>query len=160
MQYNEIKKDFLKFPIELDEYMFKQALLKSLDESREIIALTNQLDIKNDNGDVVNINNLINIIKTAESKSKLMDNRGVYATEIEGDPEKFLALALAFVLSGDAVIISMDVYNYGTVNLMAVLINTVLEELYGISKIVSIFNAPPSELKEALEGTDAILFCI
>lgn len=160
MNYNEIKKDFLRFPIEFDENIYKKALLESINESKEIITLTNELDIKNDNGDFLNINYLIDVVKKAESKERLTSERGIYATEIDGDAVKFLSLALAFVLSGDAVIISVDVRNYGTVNLMAVLMNTVLEEMYGITNMVSIFNAPAFELKEALKGTDAILFCI
>lgn len=160
MNYNEIKKDFLRFPIEFDADVYKRALLASINESKEIITLTNELDVKNDNGEFVNIDHLIDVIKKAESKDRLTNQRGVYATEIDGDPVKFLALALAFVLSGDAVIISVDVRNYGTVNLMAVLMNTVLEEMYGITNMVTIFNAPAFELKEALKGKDAILFCI
>lgn len=160
MNYNEIKKDFLKFPIEFDEDLFKKAILASIEESKEIIMLTNNLDIKNDNGDFIKVEDLIHIVNRSEAKERLTNDRGVYATEIDGNPNNFLALALAFVLSGDAVIISCDVRNYGTVNLMAVLINTVLEELYGIRNIVSIYNGPAENLKRELAGTDAIMFCI
>lgn len=160
MNYKEIKKDFLMFPLEFDEEVYKRALLASIDESKEIITLTNELDIKNDNGDYLNLNYLVDVVKKAESKERLMSDRGIYATEIDGDPVKFLSLALAFILSGDAVIISVDVRNYGTVNLMAVLMNTVLEEMYGLKNMVSIYNGPASDLKDELVGTDAILFCI
>lgn len=154
MYIENIKKDLLNFPSYFDKENFKQVLIKTIKDSEDIIVLGNQLDIKNNNGDKIDIDKLITSIESNNDIS-FLKNKQIYAVETLGNPYILIKTAISAVYTQNAIIFNGETKNHGTNKIIIILIQTLLKEGYGLNHIIEYVNK--SGYEELIKNKEVII---
>ena len=123
-KYNEIKD---QINTNLNYQKFKDELLKSINTNGKMIQITNKLDIDNENGNELDIMELINII--VEDSTIEIKEEGVYGIYFNSDAYSFLTITLSVLKKKNAAILCTDLYNYASINLIYALVHDILKQV-------------------------------
>ena len=154
MFLEKIKMALNDFPNDFDLEMFNNVLLKTLEDSKDILRLGNQIDIKNNNGEEVDIDSLIKIVREQKQEVKFLSKNKIYAMNVIGNPYKLMEYTLSALYTQNAMIINGENKNHGLLNIIVTIINTLLKEIYNIEHLIEYIN--DQGFKEVINNEDVI----
>ncbi|MDD4796112.1 MAG: hypothetical protein PHG03_06165 [Bacilli bacterium] len=154
MFLEKIKMTLNDFPNDFDLEMFNNVLLKTLEDSKDILRLGNQIDIKNNNGEEVDIDSLIKIVREQKQEVKFLSKNKIYAMNVMGNPYKLMEYTLSALYTQNAMIINGENKNHGLLNIIVTIINTLLKEIYNIEHLIEYIN--DQGFKEVINNEDVI----
>ncbi|MDD2391399.1 MAG: hypothetical protein PHU94_00470 [Bacilli bacterium] len=154
MFLDNIKKTLKSFPNNFDMVMFNAVLIKTLEDSKDILILGNQIDIKNNNGEEVDVENIIKIVREQKLEIAFLSNNKIYAINVMGNPYKLIEYALSSLYTQNAVIFNGQNKNHGLLNIIVTIINALLKEIYNIEHLIEYIN--DQGFKEVINNEDVI----
>lgn len=154
MFFKKIKIALNDFPNDFDLEMFNNVLLKTLEDSKDILRLGNQIDIKNNNGEEIDVDSLINIVREKKLEIAFLSKNKIYAINVMGNPYKLIEYTLSALYTQNAIIINGENKNHGLLNIIITIINALLKEIYNIEHLIEYIN--DQGFKEVINNKEVI----
>lgn len=117
----------------IDYDLFKKVFKSTLRDSKDILILANELDKQNNNGDIVDIDALINI--DLDNKY-FLEKKKIFLFDTKGNPYKLTENVVSAVCTQNALIANIDCKNHTLLRTICILAQTIIKESYGLNYII------------------------